>query len=70
MVGMLPGGSSYQTVDGGRINAQRKAAGLPPIEFEVLDSDDWHERHVIARSWKGQDVTKTDRLPPMPPHWP
>ncbi len=57
--GMLPGGSSYQQLDVGRINYQRAKAGLRAVNFDAKDDTG------------PQDVTKADNgLPPMPPHWP
>ena len=56
--GMLPGGSTYQEIDEGLINWQRAKVGLRAVNFDATDDTG------------PRDVTKTDRLPPMPPLFP
>ena len=56
--GMLPGGSSAQTINVGLINWQRSKVGLRAVNFEAHDDSG------------PRDVTVTNKAAPMPPHFP
>ena len=58
MTGMLPGGSSAQTIDVGLINWQRAKVGLRAVNFDATDDSG------------PLDVTVMDRAAPMPPYFP